>query len=164
MLHLDSRGRWAHTRHGVEGTRYGTNAIANLGMHVTGTVAHLCPPLRCLPSSACKSSNTYLEDVSQTSRIVVLIVQGKDTNLQTSQRRPRGNKAVPVAQVCRGYVGETIITQPHGSVCSDVIRDGFICRKGSGNLRLAVHLPEGEDMNEWLAVHGTSDLRCVVCS
>lgn len=25
--------------------------------------------------------------------------------------------------------------------------------KGSGNLRLAVVLPEGEDLNEWLAVH-----------
>jgi MOB kinase activator 1 len=24
---------------------------------------------------------------------------------------------------------------------------------GSGNLRLAVALPEGEDLNEWLAVH-----------
>jgi hypothetical protein len=30
--------------------------------------------------------------------------------------------------------------------------------KGSGNLRLAVQLPEGEDLNEWLAVHGVSDL------
>ena len=28
--------------------------------------------------------------------------------------------------------------------------------KGSGNLRLAVKLPEGEDLNEWLAVHGES--------
>lgn len=29
-------------------------------------------------------------------------------------------------------------------------------------MRLAVQLPEGEDLNEWLAVHGTSDLlRCV---
>ncbi|KAG5639007.1 hypothetical protein H0H81_007915 [Sphagnurus paluster] len=27
---------------------------------------------------------------------------------------------------------------------------------GSGNLRLAVQLPEGEDTNEWLAVHGAS--------
>lgn len=26
--------------------------------------------------------------------------------------------------------------------------------QGSGNLRLAVKLPEGEDLNEWLAVHG----------
>jgi hypothetical protein len=26
--------------------------------------------------------------------------------------------------------------------------------QGSGNLRLAVQLPEGEDTNEWLAVHG----------
>lgn len=25
--------------------------------------------------------------------------------------------------------------------------------QGSGNLRLAVQLPEGEDLNEWLAVH-----------
>ena len=32
------------------------------------------------------------------------------------------------------------------------------CRRvqGSGNLRLAVQLPEGEDTNEWLAVHGMS--------
>lgn len=30
--------------------------------------------------------------------------------------------------------------------------------QGSGNLRLAVQLPEGEDTNEWLAVHGTSYL------
>ena len=29
---------------------------------------------------------------------------------------------------------------------------GYI--QGSGNLRLAVRLPEGEDLNEWLAVHG----------
>lgn len=26
--------------------------------------------------------------------------------------------------------------------------------QGSGNLRLAVQLPDGEDTNEWLAVHG----------
>ena len=26
--------------------------------------------------------------------------------------------------------------------------------QGSGNLRLAVILPDGEDLNEWLAVHG----------
>lgn len=26
--------------------------------------------------------------------------------------------------------------------------------KGSGNLRTAVQLPEGEDLNEWIAVHG----------
>ncbi len=26
---------------------------------------------------------------------------------------------------------------------------------GSGNLRAAVVLPEGEDLNEWLAVHST---------
>jgi hypothetical protein len=25
--------------------------------------------------------------------------------------------------------------------------------QGSGNLKLAVQLPEGEDLNEWLAVH-----------
>ena len=29
------------------------------------------------------------------------------------------------------------------------------CIQGSGNLRLAVQLPDGEDTNEWLAVHGT---------
>lgn len=29
--------------------------------------------------------------------------------------------------------------------------------KGSGNLRLAVRLPEGEDLSEWLAVHGESN-------
>jgi len=28
------------------------------------------------------------------------------------------------------------------------------CVQGSGNLRLAVRLPDGEDTNEWLAVHG----------
>lgn len=31
---------------------------------------------------------------------------------------------------------------------------GLTFLKGSGNLRLAVKLPEGEDLNEWLAVHG----------
>jgi MOB kinase activator 1 len=31
--------------------------------------------------------------------------------------------------------------------------------KGSGNLRLAVKLPEGEDLSEWLAVHGEFELR-----
>ena len=30
------------------------------------------------------------------------------------------------------------------------------CVQGSGNLRLAVELPDGEDANEWLAVHGQS--------
>ena len=35
-------------------------------------------------------------------------------------------------------------------------------RKGSGNLRLAVKLPEGEDLNEWLAVHGESGLAYLV--
>ena len=28
---------------------------------------------------------------------------------------------------------------------------------GSGNLRLAVHLPDGEDLNEWLAVNSKPD-------
>jgi len=31
---------------------------------------------------------------------------------------------------------------------------------GSGNLRLAVLLPEGEDLNEWVAVN--SEYQCVV--
>jgi len=30
----------------------------------------------------------------------------------------------------------------------------MIIIQGSGNLRLAVRLPDGEDLNEWLAVHG----------
>ena len=34
--------------------------------------------------------------------------------------------------------------------------------QGSGNLRLAVQLPEGEDLNEWLAVHGAC-LRYILC-
>lgn len=29
----------------------------------------------------------------------------------------------------------------------------ILSRSGSGNLRLAVSLPEGEDLNEWLAVN-----------
>ena len=28
--------------------------------------------------------------------------------------------------------------------------------QGSGNLRTAVQLPEGEDLQEWIAVHGKS--------
>lgn len=32
---------------------------------------------------------------------------------------------------------------------------------GSGNLRLAVMLPEGEDLNEWVAVN--SKLLCYIC-
>lgn len=33
----------------------------------------------------------------------------------------------------------------------------YVCyRLGSGNLRLAVVLPEGEDLNEWLAVNSKS--------
>lgn len=35
-------------------------------------------------------------------------------------------------------------------------------RQGSGNLRLAVQLPEGEDLNEWLAVHSKTYLSCAV--
>ena len=31
---------------------------------------------------------------------------------------------------------------------------------GSGNLRLAVMLPEGEDVNEWVAVNSESILIC----
>ena len=31
---------------------------------------------------------------------------------------------------------------------------GSLHFQGSGNLRLAVKLPDGEDTNEWLAVHG----------
>ena len=30
---------------------------------------------------------------------------------------------------------------------------------GSGNLRLAVMLPEGEDLNEWVAVNSTFERR-----
>lgn len=30
---------------------------------------------------------------------------------------------------------------------------------GSGNLRLAVMLPEGEDLNEWVAVNSTFEIR-----
>lgn len=32
---------------------------------------------------------------------------------------------------------------------------------GSGSLRIAVKLPEGEDLNEWLAVNGTSCQRVI---
>jgi hypothetical protein len=32
--------------------------------------------------------------------------------------------------------------------------DIYIDKQGSGNLRTAVQLPEGEDLNEWIAVHG----------
>ena len=35
--------------------------------------------------------------------------------------------------------------------------------QGSGNLRKAVQLPEGEDLNEWLAVHGGWLVRVVGC-
>lgn len=34
---------------------------------------------------------------------------------------------------------------------------------GSGNLRLAVHLPEGEDLNEWLAVNSKLLFMCPCC-
>lgn len=33
-------------------------------------------------------------------------------------------------------------------------------RQGSGNLRTAVQLPEGEDLQEWIAVHGECDMSC----
>lgn len=33
---------------------------------------------------------------------------------------------------------------------------------GSGNLRLAVMLPEGEDLNEWVAVNSTYYILCVI--
>tara|TARA_R110002050_G_scaffold185534_3_gene319610 strand:+ start:1781 stop:2023 length:243 start_codon:yes stop_codon:yes gene_type:complete len=35
---------------------------------------------------------------------------------------------------------------------------------GSGNLRLAVVLPEGEDVNEWLAVHSMFPVSAILCS
>jgi hypothetical protein len=34
--------------------------------------------------------------------------------------------------------------------------NGKLKSKGSGNLRTAVQLPEGEDLSEWIAVHGKS--------
>ena len=34
-------------------------------------------------------------------------------------------------------------------------------RQGSGNLGAAVRLPEGEDENEWVAVHSQSQIRLV---
>ena len=34
---------------------------------------------------------------------------------------------------------------------------------GSGNLKLAVQLPEGEDMNEWIAVNSESMGDCHAC-
>ncbi len=34
---------------------------------------------------------------------------------------------------------------------------------GSGNLRLAVKLPEGEDTNEWLAVNSTYITQTRIC-
>ena len=34
---------------------------------------------------------------------------------------------------------------------------------GSGSLRKAVRLPEGEDLNEWLAVNGTEAIYTSIC-
>ncbi|EUC53889.1 DNA polymerase, partial [Rhizoctonia solani AG-3 Rhs1AP] len=52
-----------------------------------------------------------------------------------------------------------VCKQPNDTnVCDDCLDDPLLSgktllEKGSGNLRLAVILPDGEDLNEWLAVH-----------
>ena len=63
---------------------------------------------------------------------------------------PEGTKQYQL----RKYAEATLV---RFRLCNVDIRRSDL-QKGSGNLRLAVKLPEGEDLNEWLAVHGKSSL------
>ena len=53
---------------------------------------------------------------------------------------------------------------PEGSHQHDMMKHAA-ATLGSGNLRLAVQLPEGEDLNEWIAVNSEGGRECVcVCA
>lgn len=49
---------------------------------------------------------------------------------------------------------------PEGTHQYDLIKHAA-ATLGSGNLRSAVVLPEGEDLNEWVAVNSKWDLNCI---
>jgi Mob1/phocein family len=97
----------------------------------------------CRHSSACKDFFYHPE-----SRNILTFRQRQDTHFQATPRCTRGYQAIPAEEICR--------SDPSASpnARSSTPRTDF--PKGSGNLRLAVKLPEGEDLNEWLAVHGES--------
>ena len=51
---------------------------------------------------------------------------------------------------------------PEGSHQHDMMKHAA-ATLGSGNLRLAVQLPEGEDLNEWIAVNSECDCAVPSC-
>ena len=75
--------------------------------------------------------------------------QRKDTHLQATQGCTRGYEAIPAQEIRRSDTGAFPLR-------ATLFPGKLTFLKGSGNLRLAVKLPEGEDLNEWLAVHGES--------
>jgi len=102
-------------------------------------------------------------------RTFLLIVnRGKTRTFKPRKDIPEGTKQYQL----RKYAEATLVRRCSNSELTKLIklaflniysllldgpRDSFhsdvICQ-GSGNLRMAVLLPEGEDVNEWLAVHG----------
>ncbi len=55
--------------------------------------------------------------------------------------------------VCSANIGQPH-TLPEASCRDPPRKTELTCSQGSGNLRTAVQLPEGEDLQEWIAVHG----------
>lgn len=107
----------------------------------------------CLRSSACESNgwprNLWCLNAS------IGRSSGKTRTFKPRKDVPEGTKQYQL----RKYAEATLVSHPWAELLSQ--RADYYDRRswriqGSGNLRLAVQLPEGEDLNEWLAVHGTS--------
>lgn len=75
------------------------------------------------------------------------------------RRNPRGRTGAGAA------TGATFKPQKAGKGTSSWQLKQFAeATLGSGSLRKAVKLPEGEDLNEWLAVNGKGVLACILSS
>ena len=80
-----------------------------------------------------------------------LLFRGKTRTFKPRKDIPEGTKQYQL----RKYAEATLVRWRYFvAMCIVWLSSG--CVQGSGNLRLAVQLPDGEDTNEWLAVHGTS--------
>ena len=73
-------------------------------------------------------------------------ISGKTRTFKPRKDVPEGTKQYQL----RKYAEATLVSLSSSRSVVNVAPEV----QGSGNLRLAVRLPEGEDLNEWLAVHG----------
>ena len=85
-------------------------------------------------------------------RHIIIFGRGKTRTFKPRRDVPEGTKQYQL----RKYAEATLVRSRTSDGC--FWRIDFL--KGSGNLRMAVKLPEGEDLNEWLAVHGESSWSC----